>query len=42
MSDGFQAKLVRNPYASHINTTSTINYEGVSFVVDLALGLACA
>jgi len=36
MRDGFQAKLVHNPCASHIDTTSTINYEGASFVVDLA------
>jgi len=36
MNDGFQAKHVHNPCPSHINTTSTINYEGTSFVVDLA------
>jgi len=35
MRDCFQAKLVHNPCASHIYTTSIIYEEGTQFVIDM-------
>ena len=36
MRNGFQAKLIHHPWASHIYTTSTIYDDGTYLVIDKA------